>query len=66
MLELSYPATMFYDSHIRFGKLDLIRVEEPVSPVRQSSSGGATNNPPFPKMLFKPARESRLLKLAYC
>ncbi len=26
------------------------RVEEPVSPVRQSSSGGATNNPPFPKM----------------
>ncbi len=26
------------------------RVEEPVSPVRQSFSGGATNNPPFPKM----------------
>ncbi len=26
------------------------RVEEPASPVRQSSSGGATNNPPFPKM----------------
>ncbi len=26
------------------------RVEEPVSPVRQSSSGGVTNNPPFPKM----------------
>ena len=26
------------------------RVEEPISPVKQSSSGGATNNPPFPKM----------------
>ena len=25
-------------------------VEEPVSPVSQSSIGGATNNPPFPKM----------------
>ena len=25
-------------------------VKEPVSPVRQSSSGGATNNAPFPKM----------------
>ena len=28
-----------------------VRVEEPVSPVRQSSSsGGVTNNSPFPKM----------------
>ena len=38
------------------------RVEETVSPVRSSSSGSATNNPPFPK---KPAREStsRLSKL---
>ena len=26
------------------------RVEEPVSHVRQSSSGGVTNKPPFPKM----------------
>ena len=26
------------------------RVEEPVSPVRQSSSVGGTNNQPFPKM----------------
>ena len=26
------------------------RIEEPVSPVRQSSTGGATNNPTFPKM----------------
>ncbi len=26
------------------------RVEEPVSPLRQSSTSGATNNPPFPKM----------------
>ncbi len=26
------------------------RVEEPVSPARPSSSGGVTNNPPFPKM----------------
>ena len=26
------------------------RVEEPVTPIRQSASGGATNNPPFPKM----------------
>ena len=26
------------------------RVEEPVSPERQSSSGGVTYNPPFPKM----------------
>ena len=26
------------------------RVEEPVSLIRQSSSGGVTNNPPFPKM----------------
>ncbi len=25
-------------------------VEKPVSPVKHSSSGGATNNPPFPKM----------------
>ncbi len=27
-------------------------VEEPVSPVRQAFIGGATNNPPFPKMLW--------------
>ncbi len=26
------------------------RVEEPGSPVRQSSTGGATNNPPFPNL----------------
>ncbi len=26
------------------------RVEEPVSSVRQSCSGGSTNNAPFPKM----------------
>ena len=26
------------------------QVEEPVNPVRQSSSGGTTNNLPFPKM----------------
>ncbi len=38
-------------------------VEEPVSVVRQSSSGGVTNNPPFLKMPYKPARESRLSKL---
>ncbi len=25
-------------------------LEEPVSPLRQSSSGGATNNAPFPKI----------------
>ena len=35
-------------------------VEEPVIPLGQSSSGGATNNPPFP--IF---RDSRLPKLAY-
>ena len=28
----------------------ILWVEEPVSPVSQSSSGGVTNNPPFPKM----------------
>ncbi len=28
------------------------RVEEPVSSVRQSSSGGTRNNPPFPKMPY--------------
>ena len=27
-----------------------VRVEEPVSTVRHFSSGGASNNPPFPKM----------------
>ncbi len=27
-------------------------VEEPISQVRQSFSGGATNNPPFPKMPY--------------
>ncbi len=37
------------------------------SPVRQFSSGGATNNPPARTRCPKPARESRLLKLAcYC
>ena len=41
------------------------RVEEPVSPVRQSSSGGVTKNiHPFPRRP-KPARESRLSKLAF-
>ena len=39
-------------------------VEKPVSPVRQSSSGRATNKPPFPKMPKGIVRESRLLKLA--
>ena len=39
-------------------------VEEPVNPVRKSYSGGAMNNPPFPKICPKPARESRLSKLS--
>ena len=39
------------------------RVEDPISPVRQSSSGGAANNLyPFPRCP-KPARESRQSKL---
>ncbi len=32
------------------GCLNQIRVEQPVGPVSQSSSCGATNNPPFPKI----------------
>ena len=36
-----------------------------LSPVRQSASGNATNNPPFPKMPQVISRESRVAKLAY-
>ncbi len=39
----------------------IARVEEPVSPVRQSSSCGVTNNPLFPKM---PARGSKAVETA--
>ena len=55
-LGVSWGGLMMFGSYNKFhnkiniGILNTQRVEEPVSLEMRSSSGGATSNPPFPKM----------------